>query len=697
MDSGGYPGCSRHLGEFIQSHCATCNQILCLKCLTTGHCGHDVKNYDDFLRDRREEAEAQVQRLKIIRQRVENQKVIFSKLRADLEDFYEKTDSELESYKVVQDGMKEWKKNLKDELERKKSQQLQNLDMAVCNPDSKSLIIKIPKISVDKRAELVSDVQMKVRELTPGSIHFLTGRSQLRYSLSLNRIYRNCVSLYENIEPNDTYDDILTKDQLEDYKEKHMSPQSNEQQKTTGYVNVDEMHKQNELPPPLPPKPSCSRSHTGKFKHPCPLPRSKLLHRSSKDTLTIGLPSPSNIISWQSQPTNDGMHREQQSTNTTVPNKQSPEIQSIYSINDTSNLQKPSPPRRTPSPIHQGFVMEGNPSYEVSYLKQDAEEFDDDTLYEEIEDTSKVTLVPVINPQNEPNEVYEDMAIVSSRSPNIITYGCLAETPGESIDLYDVCVNPQGCLIFSDPTNSCLRILMDTTKSSERMTKRLKDDIQPWAVTYDSSNQRIIFGTKTGLSQLQFGDGKLKKIKEKKSLKFKGISPKFISCTSTSNKGERINVCATILPRGRERSIQCYDENGDFCRELEVAKMPSGIDHCREYLVLATLQDGCLTKITHYGQSLWSNEVDAQKPGILQEPFGVVILPNEYIAVTESNAHRVSIFSSEGKLVLRLGSHGSEPGMFNTPRGIAVRHSKELVVIDSGNNRIQIFSLNSIL
>ena len=612
MDSRGrQPGCSRHLGEFIQSHCATCNQILCIKCLTTGHSKHDVKRYDLFLLDRQKEAETQIQRLKSIRRRVESQKVIFSELRTDLKRSFEKTELELKSFEVVQDGMKDWKKNLKDDLQRKKLKQLQNLDMAVCNPDSQSFLIKVPKPSIDKCAEIISDVQKIVQELTPGSVLFLKSL-KFRHSLTV------CDAEYDDIFPQRT----------EGYREKYVSPE-NKQQKITGYVNVDEMVKKNELPPPLPPRPHHRQSFI-RPKQPRPLPRVKSLNQ--KD-----------------------------------------------------------------------FFIEGNPSYKLlSFLKQDAvttEEFNDDTLYEKIKDTStsKETLVPVINPQNEPNEVYEDMTMDSSRSPNIITYGCLAETPGESIDLYDVCVNPQGCLIFSDPTNSCLRILIDTTKSSERMTKRLKDDNQPWAVTYDSSNQRIIFGTKTGLSQLQFGDGKLKKIKEKKSLKLKGISPKFISCTSTSNKGECVNVCATILPRGRERSIQCYDENGDFCRELEVAKMPSGIDHCQEYLVVATLQDGCLTKITPYGQSLWSNEVDAQKPGILQEPFGVVILPNEYIAVTESNAHRVSIFSSEGKRVLRLGSHGSEPGMFNTPRGIAVRHSNELVVIDSGNNRIQIFSLNSIL
>ena len=657
MDRRGQPGCSRHLGEFIQSHCATCNQILCLKCLTTGHSGHDVKTYDDFLHDRQKEAERQIQRLKSIRRRVESQKAIFSKLRADHKRSCEKTESELKSFEVVQNGMKDRKKNLIDDLQGRKLQQLRNLDIAVCNPDSQSLIIKVPKIAVDACVELISNVQKIVQELTPGSIFFITS-SKFRYSLSV------CDA---------DYDDIVTQ-KVEGDKEKDVSLQNNKQLKKTGYVNVDEMLKKNELPPPpLPPRPHRGRSfhHSTRPKQPRPLPRGK---------------------SSQNIPCN--------ATVTQKIQNQTPEEHKVYNINDKLDLKKSLPSQCTPSHINEHLVIEGNPSYELpSLLKQKAivtEELDDDAIYDEIEDTNNTTtLVPAINPHSKPNEVYEDMTIDSSRSPNIITNGCLAETPGESIDLYDVCVNPQGCLIFSDPTNSCLRILMDTTKSSERMTKRLKDDIQPWAVTYDSSNQRIIFATKTGLSQLPFGDGKLKKIKEKKLLK--GISPKFISCTSTINKGERINVYATILSQGRERSIQCYDENGDFCRELEVAKMPYGIDHCQEYLVVATLQDGCLTKITPYGQTLWSNEVDAQKPGILQEPFGVVILPNEYIAVTESNAHRVSIFSSEGRLVLRLGSHGSEPGMFNTPRGIAVRHSKELVVIDSGNNRIQIFSLNSIL
>ena len=76
--------------------------------------------------------------------------------------------------------------------------------------------------------------------------------------------------------------------------------------------------------------------------------------------------------------------------------------------------------------------------------------------------------------------------------------------------------------------------------------------------------------------------------------------------------------------------------------------------------------------------------------------FGVAILPNDYIAVTETSAHHVSIFSDTGKLMKRFGGLGSEPGMFNSPLGIAVRLFKELVIVDSGNKRIQIFTLDSL-
>ena len=281
------------------------------------------------------------------------------------------------------------------------------------------------------------------------------------------------------------------------------------------------------------------------------------------------------------------------------------------------------------------------------------------------------------------------------RPSNIFVNSCLAENPGEYVSLYDVCVNQDGSMIFSDPKNLCLRILLGTTESSKRMTKRFKNNIhgQPQAIAYDKLHRRILVASDDCLTQVEYSE-ELKKFKSRKLIK--GFTPLSITCTMT---GSSSSLYATIWPKVGEPCVHQLDHNGHFQSKLhssDIAKKPQGIDYKRSYLVVSTLKDGCLIKISPSGNPLWESNVDARTSGILQQPFGVAILPNEYIAVTECSAHRVSVFSKDGRLVLRFGELGSDPGKFNTPQGIAVRLNKELVVVDSGNDRIQIFSLDSL-
>ena len=281
------------------------------------------------------------------------------------------------------------------------------------------------------------------------------------------------------------------------------------------------------------------------------------------------------------------------------------------------------------------------------------------------------------------------------RPSNIIVNSCLAENPGEYVSLYDVCVNQDGSMIFSDPQNLCLRILLGTTESSKRMTKRFKNNIhgQPQAIAYDKLDRRILVASDDCLTQVEYSE-KLKKFKSKKLIN--GFTPLSITCTMT---GGSSSLYVTVWPKVGEPCIHHLDHIGHFQSKLhssDIAKKPRGIDYKTSYLVISTLEDGCLIKISPSGNPLWESNVDARTPGILQQPFGVAILPNEYIAVTECSAHRVSVFSKDGKLVLRFGELGSDPGKFKTPQGIAVRLNKELIVVDSGNDRIQIFSLDSL-
>ena len=161
-------------------------------------------------------------------------------------------------------------------------------------------------------------------------------------------------------------------------------------------------------------------------------------------------------------------------------------------------------------------------------------------------------------------------------------------------------------------------------------------------------------------------------------------------------------VCsyATVWPIDNKCNIHCLDCSGNFRGKVEcqdIGTRPFGLDYRNDYLIISDLKDGCLVKMKPDGHSLWDNKsTDARKKGVLKQPFGIAILPNECIAVTETGSHCVAIFSKEGRLLFRFGGKGSDQGQFLGPKGIAVRLSKELVVVDSGNHRIQIFSLDSL-
>ena len=281
----------------------------------------------------------------------------------------------------------------------------------------------------------------------------------------------------------------------------------------------------------------------------------------------------------------------------------------------------------------------------------------------------------------------------------IILASCFADTPYENVCLYDVCVSPNGYIIFSDKSNCCLRCMLGTNEGCKTITKQFKEDLQPRSLAFDNCDQRILMSTSQGLYQVKCSSH-LSNMKEKRLSK--DTMPLSLACSSVSVYKKKIQslMYVTLWPFNGESCAYQLDANGQFESRISSPdisdKKPHGIDYMREYLVVTCLHDGTVAKISHRGDSLWDSSVDARRPGILKHPFGVAILPRtEYIAVTELEAHRVSIFSDEGKLIQRVGGKGSERGMFDSPRGIAVRLAKELVVVDCGNKRIQIFSLSS--
>jgi len=73
-------------------------------------------------------------------------------------------------------------------------------------------------------------------------------------------------------------------------------------------------------------------------------------------------------------------------------------------------------------------------------------------------------------------------------------------------------------------------------------------------------------------------------------------------------------------------------------------------------------------------------------------PHGVAVDLYGSILVTDTDAHRVSIFDKDGNYINCFGSKGSSIGQFWHPYGIAVSANGNIYVTDLNNKRIQIFS-----
>jgi len=64
-----------------------------------------------------------------------------------------------------------------------------------------------------------------------------------------------------------------------------------------------------------------------------------------------------------------------------------------------------------------------------------------------------------------------------------------------------------------------------------------------------------------------------------------------------------------------------------------------------------------------------------------------------HLWVSDAHLDRVSLYGTEGRLLLSLGGTGTEHGAFSFPAGIAAHPDGRVAVVDSLNRRVQIFRL----
>ncbi|KAK3857624.1 hypothetical protein Pcinc_036135 [Petrolisthes cinctipes] len=72
-------------------------------------------------------------------------------------------------------------------------------------------------------------------------------------------------------------------------------------------------------------------------------------------------------------------------------------------------------------------------------------------------------------------------------------------------------------------------------------------------------------------------------------------------------------------------------------------------------------------------------------------PRGIAVGPDNSIVVADSSNHRVQVFDQQGKFIKEFGSYGNAEGEFDCLAGVAVNRIGQFIIADRYNHRIQIF------
>lgn len=78
--------------------------------------------------------------------------------------------------------------------------------------------------------------------------------------------------------------------------------------------------------------------------------------------------------------------------------------------------------------------------------------------------------------------------------------------------------------------------------------------------------------------------------------------------------------------------------------------------------------------------------------GNLNHPLSVAISPKGYLYVTDSAAHQIQVFKTNGNYIFSFGQLGTGQGQFDTPYGVAVLPDGSVLISDMLNYRIQQFT-----
>lgn len=151
-----------------------------------------------------------------------------------------------------------------------------------------------------------------------------------------------------------------------------------------------------------------------------------------------------------------------------------------------------------------------------------------------------------------------------------------------------------------------------------------------------------------------------------------------------------------VVASRHDNKLHVYSPEGAFRRSIgtfgalyQLAVVPPSAEEAQggeDHLAVADYSTGCVhcVSITDSGHVVRTLATTVS-------PCGVVVTPNQYVIVVESDRHGVGVFSQQGERVHQWGSRGRAPGQFDVPRYCALLSDGRVAIADRDNHRIQLF------
>uniref|UniRef100_A0A1X7UDY0 B box-type domain-containing protein n=1 Tax=Amphimedon queenslandica TaxID=400682 RepID=A0A1X7UDY0_AMPQE len=171
-------GCSIHPGESVHKYCQECRALLCFICVQSSdghrHSQHQdsLISYKAFVKEKEKEALKMLQRLKELRARAEHFDRLLTCYKANFEESYKQSEGYLESFETVKVSMRQWKRDLIEELDSKKEEQVRNINERISQTKegivtSRKIEVKLPTVAVF--LPLQREMRNKILNLVPRS------------------------------------------------------------------------------------------------------------------------------------------------------------------------------------------------------------------------------------------------------------------------------------------------------------------------------------------------------------------------------------------------------------------------------------------------------------------------------------------------------------------------------------------------